>query len=229
MKASRVSRDATLRKLESRFGPYRPSGRSREGPLEPADAAPLIAGAKSWGELHARLGELGFRYERAGSGARVVAGALEAKASVVSRDASLARLEQRLGPYEPAGATAPEDEPSAHKTPAKVDLEAIGRMVAAATSWRELHATLAKEGARYERFGSGARIIVGATVFKASTVGWFASLGALEKRLGAFEPATTNAAVSREAQALDPDMAGPDGPNVHIWTSWRTPNERLKC
>ena len=208
VKASRVSRDATLRKLESRLGPFRPSDRSRERPVEPADAAPLIAGAKSWEELHARLGELGLRYEKAGSGARVVAGALEAKASVVSRDASLARLEQRLGPYEPGAATAPEEEPSAHKTPAKVDLKAIGRTVAAAKSWGELHATLAEHDVRYERFGSGARIIAGATVFKASTVGRLASLGALEKRLGAFEPAaTTDTAVPHEAQALDPEMA----------------------
>ena len=208
VKASRVSREATLRKLESRLGPYRPSDRSRDRAVEPADAAPLIAGAKSWEELHARLGELGLRYEKAGSGARVVAGALEAKASVVSRASSLARLEHRLGPYEPAAATAPEEEPSARKAPAKVDLKAIGRMVAAAKSWGELHATLAREDARYERFGSGARIIAGASVFKASTVGRLASLGALEKRLGAFEPAaTTDAAVSREAQALDPDMA----------------------
>ena len=208
VKASRVSREATLRKLESRLGPFRASDRSRERPVEPADAAPLIAAAKSWGDLHARLGELGLRYEKVGSGARVVAGALEVKASVVSRGASLARLEQRLGSYEPAAAAASEEDPSARKTPAKVDLKAIGRMVAAAKSWGELHATLAEEDARYERFGSGARIIAGASVFKASTVGRLASLGALEKRLGAFEPAaTTDAAVSREAQALDPDMA----------------------
>ena len=208
VKASRVSREATLHKLESRLGPFRSSDRSRERPVEPADAAPLIAAANTWEELHTRLGEAGLRYEKVGSGARVVAGALEAKASVVSRGASLARLEQRLGPYEPAAATAPEEDPSARKVPAKVDLKAIGRMVAAAKSWGELHATLAREDARYERFGSGARIIAGASVFKASTVGRLASLGALEKRLGAFEPAaTTDAAVSREAQALDPDMA----------------------
>ena len=211
VKASRVSREATLRKLESRLGPFRPSDRSRERPVEPADAAPLVAAAKSWRELHTRLAEFGLRYEKMGSGARVVGGALEAKASVVARDASLARLEKRLGPYEPAGATGSEEEPSARKAPAKVDLKAIGRMVAAAQSWRELHATLAEHDVRYERFGSGARIIAGATVYRASTVGRFASLGALEKRLGAFEPAAaTDAAVSREEQALDPEMARVD-------------------
>lgn len=208
VKASRVSREATLRKLEPRLGPYRPSDRSRERPVEPSDAAPLIAASKSWEELHARLGEVALGYEKAGSGARVVAGALSMKASVVSRDASLVRLEQRLGPYEPPGATASEEEPPARKTPAKVDLKAVARLVADAKSWAELHARLAGRDTRYERFGSGARIIVGATVFKASTVGRLASLGALEKRLGPYEPAT--ALAPREPQAVDPEMARVD-------------------
>ena len=207
VKASRVSREATLGKLESRLGPFRPSDRSRERPVEPADAAPLIAAAKSWRELHTGLAEFGLRYERVGSGARVVADALEMKASVVSRDASLARLEQRLGPFEPAAATVSEEDPSARKAPAKADLKAVARLVADAKSWAELHATLAEHDLRYERFGSGGRIIAGAIVFKASTVGRDASLGALEKRLGAFEPAIAGAPVSREPQALDPEMA----------------------
>ena len=208
VKASRVSREATLRKLESRLGAYRPPDGSRERAIEPADAAPLIAAANTWEELHTRLGEAGLRYEKVGSGARVVAGALEAKASVVSRDASLARVERRLGLYEPAGATASEEEPSRRPIPAKVDLKTLSRVIADATSWAELHAGLGEHDARYERFGSGARIIAGARVFKATTVGRLASLGALEKRLGAFEPAaTTDTAVPHEAQALDPEMA----------------------
>ena len=210
VKASRVSRAATLRKLESRLDPYRPSDRSRERPVEPRDAVALIAGAKSWGELHTRLAESGLRYEKVGSGARVVAGALEVKASVVSREASLGRLEKRLGPYEPAGAPPSVEDPSPRKAPAKVELKAIARLVADAKSWSELHATLAEHEVRYERFGSGGRIIAGATIVKASTVGRLASLGALQKRLGAFEPATTDASVSREPQALDPEMARVD-------------------
>ena len=207
VKASRVSREATLRKLESRFGPYRASDRSRARPFEPRDAAPLISAAKSWEELDALLAEHDARYVKVGSGARIIAGALSAKASAVSRDASLARLEKRLGPYKPAGAAPPAED---RKAPAKVDLKAIARMFAAAKSWLELHATLAEDDVRYELFGSGARIIAGATVFKASTVGRHASLGALQKRLGAFEPAPTGAPVSRKRQALDPEMARVD-------------------
>jgi len=208
VKASRVSREATLRKLESRLGPYRPSDRSRERPVHPRDAAPLIAAAKSWEELHVRLAELGLRYETAGSGARVVAGALKMKASVVSRGASLARLEQRLGPYEPADTTLAVEEPSARKTPAKVDLKAVALMIADAKSWTELHATLAEHDARYERFGSGGRVIVEVTAFKASTLGRLASLGALQRRLGPYAPPANGASVvRREPEALDPEMA----------------------
>ena len=210
VKASRVSREATLRKLELRLGPYRPSDPSRERPVEPKDAAPLIAAAKSWKELHTRLAESGLRYEKVGSGARVVAGALEVKASVVSRDASLGRIEKRLGPYEPAGAPPSMEDPSPRKAPVKIDLKVVARLVADAKSWADLHAALAEHDGRYERFGSGGRIIAGETVFKASTVGRLASLGALQKRLGAFEPAPTDASVSREPQALDPEMARVD-------------------
>ena len=48
-------------------------------------------------------------------------------------------------------------------------------------------------------------IVAGDTVVKASTVARLASLGALQKRLGAFESAT-GALPRREAQPLDPEM-----------------------
>ena len=206
MKASRVSGEATLRKLESRLGPYRALDPSRDRPVEPKDAAPLIAVAKSWGELHASLDELGLRYEKVGSGARVVAGTLETRASVVSRDASLARLKKRLGPYEPPVPHSPDVEPPPRSVPPHFDPKAAAHLIAAARSWTELHCTLADHGLRYERFGSGARIVAGATIFKASTVARHASLGALQKRLGAYEP-PPGALPRREPLALDPDMS----------------------
>ncbi len=65
-------------------------------------AAPSIAGATSWQALHRALADKGMRYERAGSGAKVFVGGIAVKASRVARQASLRRLEQRLGAYEPA-------------------------------------------------------------------------------------------------------------------------------
>ena len=205
IKASRVSRAATLRSLEARLGPYRPADPSLERPVEPKDAAPLIAAASSWEELHAVLAEQGLRYETVGSGARVAAGAVEARASAVSRDASLIRLEQRFGPYQPAEMPEPAHEPSARPVPPSNDPKAAAPVIAAAASWSDLHAALAERGMRYERRGSGAHIIAGHTVVKASTVGRLASLGALQKRLGVFESAT-GALPRREAQPLDSEM-----------------------
>jgi hypothetical protein len=63
------------------------------------EAAPIIASAKSWEELHVALADRGMRYERTGSGAKVFVGDAAVKASRVARDASLGMLERRLGPY----------------------------------------------------------------------------------------------------------------------------------
>ena len=67
-------------------------------------AAPVIARAQSWAELHQGLAEIGMRYEKKGSGAIVWVGTQAIKASKVSRAASLAALEQRLGPFRAANA-----------------------------------------------------------------------------------------------------------------------------
>jgi hypothetical protein len=66
------------------------------------EAAPIIATARSWEELHVALAERGMRYERTGSGAKVRVGDAAVKASSVARDASLVKLERRLGPYRAA-------------------------------------------------------------------------------------------------------------------------------
>lgn len=67
-------------------------------------AAPVIARARSWAELHQGLAEVGMRYERKGSGAIVWVGEQPVKASKVARGASLATLEKRLGPFRAANA-----------------------------------------------------------------------------------------------------------------------------
>lgn len=64
-------------------------------------AAPIIAQAQSWKELHANMAEAGMQYERKGSGAVVQVGSELVKASDVARAASLSALQKRLGPYQP--------------------------------------------------------------------------------------------------------------------------------
>lgn len=71
----------------------------------------------------------------------------------------------------------------------RIAIERCAPVIEAAQSWAQLHAALAPLGARYAPRGSGAVIQVGDVVIKASAAGRACSLGALQKRLGDFEPA----------------------------------------
>lgn len=73
------------------------------------DAGPIIKNAKNWQELHAGLAALGMRYEREGSGAKVFIGEVGIKASDIDRNASIGKLQKRLGLYQPAGQEKPHD------------------------------------------------------------------------------------------------------------------------
>lgn len=59
--------------------------------------------ARSWAELHGRLGEYGLQLEKRGRGLAVTDGRQRVKASFVDRGSSLARLERRLGKWQPPG------------------------------------------------------------------------------------------------------------------------------
>jgi hypothetical protein len=67
------------------------------------DATPILLAANRWSDLHTSLGAIGIRYERYGSGALMWVGNVQVKASVVARDARLAALQKRLGPFEASG------------------------------------------------------------------------------------------------------------------------------
>ena len=208
VKASRVSRQATLRSLESLLGRFQPGDPSLERLIRPKDAAPLIAAASNWSELHASLDAHGMRYEKVGSGARVIAGTAQAKASEVRREASLGRLEKRLGPYQPPDTPSSAREPPERLSSATIDRKALTHQVAAlvadAESWSDLHASLAEHAMRYERVGSGAHIVTGDTRVKASTVARATSLGTLQKRFGPYEPAA-DALPERKREPVVPE------------------------
>lgn len=61
----------------------------------------ILRSAKSWQALHQQLGEKGLRYERFGSGAKIFVGDVPVKASDIDRNASLGKMQKRLGIYEP--------------------------------------------------------------------------------------------------------------------------------
>ena len=66
------------------------------------NAAPIIAQATTWKELHAAMAEAGMQYQRKGSGAVVQVGDEFVKASSITPKASLSALQKRLGPYQPS-------------------------------------------------------------------------------------------------------------------------------
>lgn len=69
------------------------------------NAGDALAKAESWDALHTELAECGLRIKPRGAGLVIATadGATHAKASDIDRGLSLGSLEQRLGPYQPAG------------------------------------------------------------------------------------------------------------------------------
>ena len=179
--------------------------------------APILQRAQSWEQLHRELAEVGMRYEKTGSGATVFVGGMAFKASQVDRQASLSKLQTRLGDYEPGpGQPTPENprtaEPDAPKRPGqrqvdrehrtgeksalRIAIESGAPILRDAQSWEELHRKLAEVGMRYEKTGSGATVFVGDIGVKASSVDRQASLSKLEEeRLGDYVPPAQPVAV----------------------------------
>ncbi|MGA9127019.1 MAG: TraI/MobA(P) family conjugative relaxase [Terracidiphilus sp.] len=64
-------------------------------------AAPILRNAQSWAQVHEALAQVDMRYERKGSGALLWVGDQPLKASCIGREFSRARMEERLGEFEP--------------------------------------------------------------------------------------------------------------------------------
>ena len=88
-----------------------PSGKAKDMEIQTGEksaqrigiekAAPIIAKAQSWPELHAMMQAAGMEYIRKGSGAIIQIANATLKASDVDRKASIGALQKRLGPYQP--------------------------------------------------------------------------------------------------------------------------------
>ena len=207
-KASSVARQVMLKHLEERIGIFG-TPQNAQQVADPTDAVPLIQTASSWAELHASLAEHGMRYEKVGSGAAITVGGTRHKASSVARQVMLKHLEERIGIFV-APQNAQQDADPTDAVP----------LIQAASSWSELHASLAEHGMRYEKVGSGAAITVGGTRHKASSVARRASLGELQKRLGRFRPAMA----SPDKQLPDREAEPLDG-NAKSWQVYRGTRE----
>lgn len=75
------------------------------------------------------------------------------------------------------------------KSAERIGIEDAAPIIKRAQTWQQLHRELAAVGIQYERTGSGAVLKVGDVIVKASSADRGASLGQLQKRLGAYEPA----------------------------------------
>ena len=191
--ATELARQPTQRQIDAE----RRTGEQSAARVAIELAGPVIERAESWTDVHSGLRPLAMRYERRGSGAVVIVDDVPIKASRVGRRASLHALEARLGPYEPA-------EP---ERPVPARAEDAAALIAAARSWTELHGSLAPQGFVYEKKGSGAVVRAGERVWKASEVSRHASLAALERRLGSFEPAPgTPGARDARPSGAEPDL-----------------------
>jgi hypothetical protein len=94
------------------------------------------------------------------------------------------------------------------KSAERIAIEVGAPIIKAAGSWQELHQALAKDGMRYERVGSGAVLFVNEVGVKASRADREASMGKLEKRLGAFTPSAKQKVVERAPEPVQRDMPG---------------------
>ncbi|MBU2820306.1 relaxase/mobilization nuclease domain-containing protein [Acidithiobacillus caldus] len=92
------------------------------------------------------------------------------------------------------------------KSAERIAIEIGAPIIKQAQSWEQLHRELAAQGMRYEQKGSGALLWVGEVAVKASSADREASLGKLQKRLGAYEPAQAPSPVAqRKPEPLQPD------------------------
>ena len=198
--ATELPRQPTQRQIDAE----RRTGEPSAARLAIERAGPIIERAESWADLHVGLRAIGMRYERTGSGAVVIVGDIAVKASRVARTGSRRALEARLGVYEPAEPELPLTEaPAQHPR----DPKDAAPLIAAARTWRELHDSLAAGGCAYERKGSGAVIRAGDSIMKASQVSRHATLAALERRLGSYEPARgTPSARDARPSAAEPEL-----------------------
>ena len=112
----------------------------------------------------------------------------------VQADGTLRR--DRAPPLDPAAADAqrvrnrwPHRYGGGARSAVQIAAEEGAPAIRAAASWVDLHARLAARGLRYERKGSGALLWVDEVAVKASNASRDCSLPALERRLGAYQPA----------------------------------------
>ncbi|WP_263358606.1 TraI/MobA(P) family conjugative relaxase [Acidicapsa ligni] len=84
-------------------------------------AGPILANSQSWDQVRINLARAGMRYELKGSGALLWVGEQPVKASVIGREFSKKRMEERLGVFQPDSNRGRMDEASRKPEPLRED------------------------------------------------------------------------------------------------------------
>jgi hypothetical protein len=92
-------------------------------------------------------------------------------------------------PLEPSSKAKDMEVQTGEKSAERIGIETAAPIIKSSNSWKELHERLAAHGMKYERKGSGAMVYVCDIAIKASAVDRAASLSAMQKRLGTYQPA----------------------------------------
>lgn len=110
---------------------------------------------------------------------------------VTDRTTELPKINKdKSKPLEPTGFTRDREIQTGQKSAQRIGIEQAAPIIANATSWKQLHEALATLGIEYRRDGSGAKLFIGETAVKASdVVDRKNNFGALQKRLGLYQPA----------------------------------------
>jgi hypothetical protein len=141
-------------------------------------------------------------------------------------------LEQRAGPSEyakPSPRAERMETWSGEKSAQRIAVEEAAPAMLRATSWAELHQHLADAGIRFERKGSGAVLHIGDTVVKASQADRKCSIGALEKRLGPFEPPSAEVLASVKQRQPQPVSPMPRSAGWEEYTAERQEHYRTRA
>ena len=175
--------------------------------------APILGAAAGWSDWHERLDAHGIRYARKGSGAVFILDGIGIKASRVDRRATLRTLEQRFGAYqarEPARTPAPLPcDIAPFFTKLLADVETAGAGSTESKKWDLWHAGVEAGGYGYRRKGSGAVIVTGHGVFKASDVSRRITRAALEKSFGPYREPPAGVSPAPAAAPPAPEISDP--------------------
>jgi hypothetical protein len=111
---------------------------------------------------------------------------------------------------QPSGPARDFEERVGERSAQRIAIEVAALIIREARSWHEMNETLAREGIRFERKGSGAVLWIGDEAVKASSTGRDCSMAALQERFG--EPAIdhqqpVHQVAARAAQPVDRETA----------------------